>query len=52
MAAPPARVAAMLAALPDEPGVYRFRDARGRVLYIGRAVRLRRRVRSYWGRSG
>jgi excinuclease ABC subunit C len=29
--------------------VYRFRDERGRVLYLGRAVRLRRRVRSYWG---
>lgn len=39
----------MVAALPEEPGVYRFRDERGTVLYIGRAVRLRRRVRSYWG---
>jgi excinuclease ABC subunit C len=29
--------------------VYRFRDATGRALYIGRAVDLRRRVRSYWG---
>jgi excinuclease ABC subunit C len=29
--------------------VYRFRDERGRVLYVGRAVNLRRRVRSYWG---
>jgi len=35
--------------LPREPGVYRFRDARGRVLYLGRAVDLRRRVASYWG---
>lgn len=35
--------------LPPEPGVYRFRDARGRVLYLGRAVSLRRRVASYWG---
>lgn len=31
------------------PGVYRFRDERGRALYIGRAVELRRRVASYWG---
>ncbi len=37
-----------VAALPGGPGVYRFRDARGRVLYIGRAVDLRRRVGSYW----
>ncbi len=35
--------------LPAGPGVYRFRDANGRALYIGRAVNLRRRVASYWG---
>jgi excinuclease ABC subunit C len=34
--------------LPLQPGVYRFRDARGRALYLGRAVSLRRRVASYW----
>ncbi len=38
---PAARAAA---ALPLAPGVYRFRDEGGRVLYIGRAVSLRRRV--------
>jgi excinuclease ABC subunit C len=37
-----------VARLPTSPGVYRFRDARGRVLYIGRASQLRRRVASYW----
>lgn len=41
---PPAAVAR----LPASPGVYRFRDARGRVLYIGRATTLRSRVASYW----
>ncbi len=35
--------------LPRAPGVYRFRDGQGRVLYVGRAVELRRRVASYWG---
>jgi excinuclease ABC subunit C len=32
--------------------VYRFRDQARRVLYIGRAVSLRRRVLSYWGDLG
>jgi excinuclease ABC subunit C len=40
---------AAVARLPTGPGVYRFRDGRGRVLYVGRAGNLRRRVRSYWG---
>ena len=38
--------------LPGTPGVYRFRDARDRVLYIGRACALRRRVGSYWSDLG
>jgi excinuclease ABC subunit C len=38
--------------LPHAPGVYRFRDAAGHVLYLGRAVSLRRRVVSYWGDLG
>jgi len=39
---------AVIGQLPSTPGVYRFRDARGRVLYIGRATTLRSRVASYW----
>ena len=42
----------LAARLPAAPGVYRFRDAAGRVLYLGRAVSLRRRVASYWGDLG
>ena len=45
---PPVRAAA----LPQAPGVYRFRDRAGRILYIGRAVSLRRRVLSYEGDLG
>ena len=37
-----------LKSLPAKPGVYLFRDARGRVLYIGKAKSLRPRVRSYF----
>ncbi len=37
-----------LKSLPAKPGVYLFRDARGEVLYIGKAKSLRPRVRSYF----
>ena len=34
--------------LPDRPGVYLMKDARGNVIYVGKAQSLRSRVRSYW----
>ena len=35
--------------MPAKPGVYTFRDANGRVIYIGKAANLKSRVRSYFG---
>src|SRR5881392_322540 len=34
--------------LPDQPGVYLFRDAPGRVIYVGKAKSLRKRVASHF----
>ena len=52
MLAVPAAAAAKIPHLPESPGVYLWKDADGRVLYVGRAVCLRRRVASYWGDLG
>ena len=34
--------------IPESPGVYRFRDERGRVVYVGKAKSLRSRLNSYF----
>lgn len=38
--------------LPESPGIYRFFDEAGRLLYIGKAKRLRQRVASYLSNAG
>ncbi|HID86164.1 MAG TPA: excinuclease ABC subunit UvrC [Anaerolineae bacterium] len=40
-----------LNALPARPGVYLMKDERGKILYVGKAVNLRNRVRSYFHAS-
>jgi len=37
--------------LPEEPGVYLFRDARGRVIYVGKAKSIRKRVASHFAKA-
>ena len=36
--------------IPDAPGAYLFRDDDGRVVYVGKARSLRKRLASYWGK--
>src|SRR5215217_6431508 len=42
------RLATALARVPDQAGVYLFKDGKGRLLYVGKAESLRSRVRSYF----
>jgi excinuclease ABC subunit C len=43
-----ARLTQQRRALPDQPGVYLFRDRRGRVIYVGKAKSIRKRVASHF----
>ena len=47
----PRHIRTILENLPQKPGVYLMKDQRGEVLYIGKARRLRSRVRSYFTNS-
>jgi excinuclease ABC subunit C len=47
-----AKLEAKLDALPTEPGVYLMKDRQGEIIYVGKAVNLRNRVRSYFTRTG
>jgi excinuclease ABC subunit C len=38
--------------LPDQPGVYLFRNRAGRVIYVGKAISVRKRVASHFGVGG
>jgi excinuclease ABC subunit C len=44
----PNEVRRRLGVLPDSPGVYLFRDAQEQIIYVGKSIRLRQRVRSYF----
>ncbi|HSH05978.1 MAG TPA: excinuclease ABC subunit UvrC [Anaerolineae bacterium] len=48
---PSDRIKEILANLPQRPGVYIHKDKNGRILYIGKSVNLRHRVRSYFAKN-
>jgi excinuclease ABC subunit C len=47
----PAGLLAKIDRFPASPGVYIMKDASSRIIYIGKAVNLRSRVRSYFGKA-
>ncbi|HHG84327.1 MAG TPA: excinuclease ABC subunit C [Bacteroidetes bacterium] len=44
----PENVKDQLALVPDDPGIYKYYDKKGKLLYIGKAKNLKKRVRSYF----
>lgn len=40
-----------IANLPQQPGIYQYKDSTGKIIYVGKAIKLRNRVRSYFNKQ-
>src|ERR1700686_2891255 len=49
--APSEHLQQKLDTLPTKPGCYLFKDSAGKIIYVGKAINLRSRVRSYFHES-
>jgi len=47
----PDSIKSSISSLPDRPGVYQFIDSSGTILYVGKAISLRKRVSSYFAKN-
>lgn len=45
------RIKSIISTLPDSPGVYQYFDREGRIIYVGKAKNLKRRVSSYFNKT-
>lgn len=46
------KIKSILATLPEKPGCYIMKDENGRIIYVGKAINLKNRVRSYFQTLG
>ncbi|HUW92863.1 MAG TPA: excinuclease ABC subunit UvrC [Bacteroidales bacterium] len=47
----PDSIKSAVSSLPDRPGVYQFMDGSGTILYVGKAISLKKRVSSYFAKN-
>lgn len=47
----PEKITSILGSLPDSPGCYLMKDEQGKIIYVGKAINLKNRVKSYFQKS-